>query len=149
MKILVSNDHAAITLKTTILAYLKEKKYSVTDIGANSGSADYPEYAFAAAEKVVSGEHDVAILLCGSGTGMCIAANKVPGIRAVSCTDTYTATLAREHNNAQVLCIGARVVGSELAKLIVEAFLKAEFEGGGRHQIRVDMISDYETKSNA
>jgi ribose 5-phosphate isomerase B len=139
VKILITNDHTSIELKTAIIAHLAEKKISVTDIGANEKGTDYPVYAFAAAEKIASGEFDLGILLCGTGAGMCIAANKVRGIRAVVCSEPYTARLSREHNNAQILCIGARVVGSELAKLIVDEFLKAEFEGG-RHQARVDMI---------
>ena len=140
-KIVIGNDHAAIELKKAILQYLQDKDgVCVEDCGANdSTKADYPDYAWDVCSKVLSGEFDRALLLCGTGAGMCMAANKVQGIRAVVCSDPYTAKLSREHNDANILCIGARVVGSELAKTIVDAFITAEFEGG-RHQLRVDKI---------
>ena len=143
MKIIISNDHAATDLKKILAEHIKEKfSAEVTDTGSQGEKGtDYPQYAHAAAKKILSGEHDFAILLCGTGAGMCIAANKIRGIRAVVCSEPYTARLSREHNNAQILCIGARVVGAELAKMIVDEFLQAEFEGG-RHQVRVDMLEN-------
>ncbi|MDR0272308.1 MAG: ribose 5-phosphate isomerase B [Clostridiales bacterium] len=144
MRIVISNDHAATFLKDEMLTYLKEKNLNVTDLGSKGEkSADYPEYALAAAKGIVAGEYDFGILFCGTGAGMCMAANKVKGIRAVMCSEPYTARLAREHNNAQILCIGARVVGSELAKMIIDTFLSSEFEGG-RHATRVNQFMTYE-----
>jgi len=144
MKIVITNDHTSLELKNAIMAHLKEKNFKVTDLGSQGEkAADYPEYALSAAKGIASGEYDLGIFLCGTGVGMCIAANKVRGIRAVVCSEPYTARLSREHNNAQILCIGARVVGSELAKTIVDAFLEAKFEGG-RHQTRVEMFMAFE-----
>lgn len=144
MRIVISNDHAATELKESLLAHLKEKNLTVEDIGSKGEKGvDYPEYAFAAAKGIATGEYDFAVLLCGTGAGMCIAANKVRGVRAVVCSEPYTARLSRKHNNAQVLCIGARVVGNELAKMIVDAFLEAKFEGG-RHQVRVEKFMAFE-----
>jgi ribose 5-phosphate isomerase B len=142
LKIAITNDHAAVELKQVLAGYISEKfQAEVCDLGSQGEKGDYPRYAQTAAKAVQSGEHDFAILLCGTGAGMCMAANKVPGIRAVVCSEPYTARLSRQHNNAQVLCIGARVVGAELAKLIVDEFLSAQFEGE-RHQARVDMIEN-------
>ncbi|MCL1882902.1 MAG: ribose 5-phosphate isomerase B [Defluviitaleaceae bacterium] len=145
MKIVITNDHAATGLKEEILAHLKQKKsLTVIDDGSKGEKGvDYPEYALSAAKKISSGECDFGIFLCGTGAGMCIAANKIRGIRAVVCSEPYTARLSREHNDAQILCIGARVVGSELAKMIIDTFLEAKFEGG-RHQARVEMFMAYE-----
>ncbi|MCL2048238.1 MAG: ribose 5-phosphate isomerase B [Defluviitaleaceae bacterium] len=143
LKLAITNDHASVDLKNTLLSHLKEKGVSVADIGSNGEKADYPEYAFSAANAVIAGEYDLAVLLCGTGAGMCIAANKVRGIRAVVCSEPYTARLCREHNNAQIICIGSRVVGIEMAKMIVDCFLEAKFEGG-RHESRVNLIVDYE-----
>lgn len=145
MRIAITNDHAATELKEVLFAHIQEKfSASVTDLGSKGEKGtDYPEYALTAAKEVKSGTQDLAILLCGTGAGMCIAANKVRGIRAVVCSEPYTARLSREHNDAQILCIGARVVGTELAKEIVDAFLSAKFEGG-RHAKRVDMFMTFE-----
>ena len=137
MKIIISNDHAATELKKQIMEHLKN--YEVTDIGSDSGNSDYPKYAASAAKAVAKGEYSLGILICGTGAGMCIAANKIRGIRAVVCSEPTTARLSREHNNAQILCLGARVVGAELAKEIVDAFIGASFQGG-RHQPRVEML---------
>lgn len=138
MKIAISNDHAAADLKNALMAYLREK-FTVEDLGSNGEHADYPEYAAAVSRAVSANDFDFGILLCGTGAGMCMAANKIRGIRAVVCSEPYTARLAREHNNAQILCIGARVVGIELAKAIADAFLDAQFQSG-RHQPRIDKI---------
>ena len=141
MKIAIGNDHAAIQFKEEILTHLQSRTgIEATDLGANSKDGqDYPDHALRISTEITSGKYDMGILLCGTGAGMSIAANKVKGIRAVVCSDPYTAKLSREHNDANILCIGARVVGTELAKIIVDAFLDAKFEGG-RHQLRVDKI---------
>ena len=146
MKIVISNDHAAIPFKEEISAHLKtQPNVQVTDFGATEKDGiDYPDYAVKTAKAITAGEFDMGILLCGTGAGMSITANKVHGIRAVVCSDPYTAKLSRQHNNANILCIGARVVGAELAKDIVDAFLSSEFMGG-RHQTRVDKIMAVES----
>lgn len=148
MKIAIGNDHAAIELKSHLLSHLETKPdITIIDLGARDTSgADYPEYAFIVAKGVTAGDYDFGLLLCGTGAGMCIAANKVKGIRAVVCSDTYTAHLSREHNNANILCMGARVVGSELAKSILDEFLEADFKGG-RHQQRVNLLMDIENRA--
>lgn len=144
MKIAVGCDHVGILLKPEIINHLESKGIEVTDLGAKSTErTDYPIYGRAVAESVASGESDLGILICGSGVGISITANKVPGIRAVVCSDPYTAKLSRSHNNTNILAFGSRVVGSELAKMIVDEWLASEFEGG-RHQTRIDMISSLE-----
>ena len=146
MKIGIGNDHTALSMKGLISRYLQDLGYEVVNFGTDSSeSFDYPVVATRVAEAVVSGEVNRAILICGSGVGMSLAANKVTGIRAVVCSDPYSAKLSREHNDCNILCFGARVVGSELAKMIVEQWLTADFEGG-RHQRRVDMIMEIEKK---
>ena len=149
MEIAIANDHAAILLKHDILKYLNEKKnVTAKDFGAleNQCCLDYPEYAWEVCCKVLSGKFDKGILICGTGSGMCIASNKVRGIRAVVCSDPYTARFARAHNDANILCIGSRVVGCELAKFIVDTFVETSFEGG-RHSSRVAKIMDIESKN--
>ncbi|MCL2357091.1 MAG: ribose 5-phosphate isomerase B [Defluviitaleaceae bacterium] len=145
MKIVITNDHAATELKTELLFHLAGKGHAVEDMGSNGARAEYPEYARAAAKKIAAGEFDFGIFLCGTGAGMCIAANKVRGVRAIVCTEPFTARLAREHNDAQILCIGARVVGRELAKMIADEFIAAKFEGG-RHAERVDAFMKFESE---
>ena len=145
MKIAIANDHGAIDLKKELMVYLlnkdvNEETITITDLGVNAPPADYPDYAEKVAKTIIEGDHDLGILLCGTGAGMCMSANKIKGIRAVVCSEPYTARLSREHNDANILCMGARVVGSELAKMIVDAWLSAEFETGGRHKARVDKI---------
>ena len=136
MKIAMGNDHSAIELKNIIKEFVESKGYEVIDLGTNSTeSCDYP----------VSGEADLGIAICGTGVGISLAANKVKGIRACVCSEPYTAKLSRMHNNSNVLAFGARVVGSELAKMITEAWLDAEFEGG-RHERRVQMLMDIENR---
>ncbi|MBQ8828265.1 MAG: ribose 5-phosphate isomerase B [Clostridia bacterium] len=142
----IGNDHTGVTLKEIIKKYLEDKGETVKDFGTASTSAsNYPEIAESVALAVVSGECERGILICGTGVGISIAANKVKGIRAVCCSEPFSAKMAKEHNNANILCFGARVVGSELAKMITDAWYGAEFQGG-RHQIRVDMISDIENR---
>ena len=144
--IAIANDHAGIEMKLLICHLLEEMKLSYKDFGTNStSSCDYPKMAYLAAKSVSSGECERGIVICGTGIGVSLAANKVHGIRCALLSDCFSARMAREHNNANMLAIGARVVGPELAKEIVKAFINAEFEGG-RHQRRIDMISEIEQK---
>lgn len=140
MKIAIGNDHAAVELKQEIKAYLEEMGHQVVDLGVNSNeSCNYPEYGAAVGHAVVDGGADCGVLICGTGVGISIAANKVKGVRAAVCSEPVTARLVKEHNNANIIAFGARIVGSEMAKAIVDAYLGAEFLGG-RHQTRVDLI---------
>ncbi|MEX3022193.1 ribose 5-phosphate isomerase B [Kluyvera sp. STS39-E] len=144
MKIAIGCDHVGIILKPTITEHLVARGITVIDKGAHSETrTDYPIYGKAVAEAVMSGEADLGIVICGSGIGISIAANKVNGIRAVVCSEPYSAKLSRSHNNTNVLSFGSRVVGAELAKMIVDAWLDAHFEGE-RHQKRVEMIAAIE-----
>jgi ribose 5-phosphate isomerase B len=144
MKIAIASDHVGIELKPTIIDYLKELGYEVEDFGPQSSErTDYPKYGKTVAEEVAGGKADAGILICGTGVGISISANKVKGIRAVVCSEPYTAQLSKQHNNTNVLAFGSRVIGSELAKMIVKAWLDAEFEGG-RHANRVKMVGDIE-----
>ena len=138
MKILIANDHRGINLKNKVQSYLIKNNYIVENLGTDSlDSVDYPNLAFKLGEKI---DNDtLGILICGTGIGMSMAANKHHGIRAALCSDTYSARLTRMHNDANVLCIGALVVGSALALDIVDSFVGASFEGG-RHKTRVDMF---------
>ena len=146
MKIAIGNDHTAIEMKNAIVDHLLERGFDVLNLGTDSPeSCDYPVYGEKVGRAVVSGEADLGIAICGTGVGISLAANKVKGIRACVCSEPYTAKLSRMHNNSNVLAFGARVVGSELAKMIVDEWLAAEFEGG-RHQRRVDMIMDIENR---
>lgn len=144
MKIAIGSDHGGFNLKNTVMERLKEKGYEFKDFGTYSAdSCDYPDIAIEVAEKVASGEYDRGILICGTGIGIGIAANKVQGIRAALCHDTFSAHASREHNNANILTMGERVIGAGLALEIVDIWLATEFEGG-RHARRVDKISAYE-----
>lgn len=144
MKIAIGNDHAAVELREEITEYLESLGHQVTNFGAAAGEkCDYPAVGKEVGEVVASGEFDCGVLICGTGVGISIAANKVKGIRAGVCSDTATARLIKQHNNANIIAFGARIVGNELAKDIVKAYLDAEFEGG-RHQRRIDMISEME-----
>ncbi len=143
-KVVLSSDHAAIELRAAIAAHVAEKGWDVVDIGpTTTESTHYPQHGAAAAEHVASGDCDLGIILCGTGQGIMMAANKVKGIRCGVCSDTFSAAMIRQHNNANMLSIGARVVGEGLALEIVDAFLDAEFEGG-RHATRVGMIDALE-----
>lgn len=147
MKIAIGNDHAAVELKEIIRAYLEEKGIEVINVGTDTlESVDYPLYGELVANKVAGGEADLGIAICGTGVGISIACNKVNGIRAACCSEPYSAKLSRIHNNSNVLCFGARVVGTELAKMIVDEWLNAEFIGG-RHQSRIDIISEIEKRN--
>lgn len=144
MKIAMGNDHTAVEMKNIIKEFVEQKGYEVVDFGVNSEeSCDYPIYGEKVGRAVVSGEADLGIVICGTGVGISLAANKVKGVRACVCSEPYSAKLSRMHNNTNVLAFGARVVGSEMAKMITEEWLDAEFEGG-RHQRRVDIIMDIE-----
>ena len=140
----VGCDHAAYNLKLKVIDHLKEKGWDVIDVGTNSTeSCDYPEFAAAVCKNIQSGVTELGILICGTGIGMSMAANKHKGIRAAACSDTFSARLTRQHNNANVLCFGERVVGMGLALDLVDNFVDAEFEGG-KHQRRLDMITAIE-----
>ena len=147
MKIAIGNDHAAVNLKKEIMAYVESLGHEVVNFGTDSNEiCHYPEYGEKVGMAVATGEYDCGILICGTGVGISIAANKVNGVRAAVCSDTATARLVKEHNNANIIAFGERIVGVELAKDIVKAFLEAEFMGG-RHAIRVDMISEIEKRN--
>lgn len=140
MKIAIGNDHVALELKHIIADHLKEKGYEVLNYGTDTADrCDYPVYGKLVAHAVADKEADLGIVICGTGVGISLAANKVKGIRAVVCSEPYSARLSREHNNTNILAFGARVVGPELAKMIVDVWLDARFEGG-RHQRRIDML---------
>ena len=144
MKIAIGNDHAATELKFIIKEYVEGLGHEVINFGTDDNeSCDYPAFGKKVGEAVVNGDCDCGILICGTGVGISIAANKVKGVRAAVCSDVATAHLVKEHNNANIIAFGARIVGQELAKDIVKAYLEAEFEGG-RHQRRIDMIHDIE-----
>lgn len=146
MKIALGSDHAGLNLKNEIIAHLQEKGIELKDFGTyTKDSCDYPDYALKVAEQVADKNYDLGILVCGTGIGISIAANKVKGIRAANCGDTFSAHACREHNDANILALGERVVGIGVALDIVDAFLKAEFQGG-RHANRINKISDIESK---
>jgi len=148
MKIAIGSDHAGFRLKEIVKNFLKTRNIEVEDFGTyTEESVDYPDYAFKVGEAVARKDFDFGILICGSGIGMSIAANKVKGVRAALCNDLYTANVSREHNNANILCMGGRVIGEEVAKEIVSVWLNAKFEGG-RHERRVNKITDYENSTN-
>ena len=139
-RIVLSSDHAAIELRRSVAEHIAAKGWEVVDIGPTTPeSTHYPKHGQAAAQRVASGDCALGIILCGTGQGIMMAANKVKGIRCGVCSDTFSASMIRQHNDANMLSIGARVVGEGLALDIVDAFLSAEFEGG-RHATRVDMI---------
>lgn len=147
MKIGIANDHSAVDMKNEIVEYLESLGYEVVNYGTDSyESCNYPEFGEKIGNAVASGEVEQGIAICGTGAGIS-AANKVNGIRAVVCSDPYTARMAKEHNNANVIAFGARVIGIETAKCIVDAWLNAKFEGG-RHATRVDMIMDVEKRNH-
>ncbi|MEE1026922.1 MAG: ribose 5-phosphate isomerase B [Acutalibacteraceae bacterium] len=146
MKIAIGNDHVAVDLKKHITKYLEDKGYTVVNYGTDStDSCDYPIYGEKVGRAVASGECDLGILICGTGIGISLAANKVKGVRAAVCSEPYSARLTRQHNNANIIAFGARVVGQAMAEMIVDEFLNAEYQGG-RHQRRVDMLTDIESR---
>jgi len=146
MKIALGSDHGGFGLKKEIIEYLEKKNIEVTDFGTHTEeSCDYPDYALKVAEQVAEGNFEFGIIVCGTGIGVSIVANKVPGIRAALCGDTFSAHATRQHNNANILTLGARVVGAGLALDIVEVFITAKFEGD-RHQKRIDKITEIEKR---
>ena len=146
MKIAIGSDHGGFSVKEIAKPHLEKLGYEVIDFGTNTpDSCHYPIYAEKVARAVASGEADKGILICGTGIGMSIAANKIPGIRAAAVSDCFTAKATRQHNDSNILCLGERTVGPGLALMLMEIFLATEFEGG-RHQTRVDMISALESK---
>lgn len=146
--IALASDHIGIELKRVIMAYLDEMKIAYRDYGTfDANRCNYPEYAFLAANAVAGGECEKGIIFCGTGVGISIAANKVKGIRCVVCSEPYSAYFSRLHNDTNMLALGSRVVGSDLAKMIVDQWLKAEFEGG-RHAVRVAQIAEIEETGN-
>lgn len=144
MKIGIGSDHGGVNHKAAIIKHLQENGYQTVDYGTEQAAAvDYPDIAQKVCEAYKNEEFDLGILVCGTGIGMSIAANKVKGIRAAHVTDCYSARMCREHNNAQILCLGERITGVDLALEIVDAFLKAEHQGG-RHARRVEKIMSLE-----
>ena len=144
MKVVIGSDHGGFELKEVLKKHLTEKGFDVTDVGCfDTSSVDYPDIAENACEKVVSGECDWGVLVCGTGIGISIAANKVRGIRCALVSNEYSAEMTRRHNNANMLALGGRVTGPDLAKNILNAYISAEFEGG-RHQSRIDKIKAIE-----
>lgn len=140
MRIAIGNDHSSVELKKTLQAYMEELGHEVLNIGTDQAeSVDYPRYGYRVATMVRDHEVDAGVLLCGTGVGISLAANKVKGVRACVCSEPYSARMSKQHNNTNVLAMGARVVGDELAKDILRAWLDAEFEGG-RHARRVGLI---------
>ena len=141
-RLAIGNDHTAIDMKNEIMAYVQEKGIEVVDAGTNGPERfNYPVSGYKVARMVADGEVDGGILICGTGVGISLSANKVHGIRAVVCSEPYSARLSRQHNDTNIVAFGARVVGVETAKDIVDAWLGAEYEGG-RHQVRIDMIDE-------
>ena len=148
MKIALGSDHAGLNLKNEILKHLEKKGMEFKDFGTYTmESCDYPDFGEKVATEVVNGNYDLGILVCGTGIGISIAANKVPGIRAANCSDTFSAHACIEHNDANILALGGRVVGVGVALDIVDTFLNATFEAG-RHSKRIDKISNIEKKYN-
>ena len=146
MRIGIGNDHTAVELKNIVKEHLQTAGFEVVDFGVGLGEkCDYPIPGRDVAEAIAEGKVDKGVLICGTGIGISLAANKVHGIRAAVCSEPYSAKMAALHNNAQIIAFGARVVGSEMAKMIVDTFFSTEFEGG-RHQNRLDIIGEIEKK---
>ena len=148
LRVALAADHGGFVLKASLVLWLESLHYEIIDLGASvfDSTDDYPDYAEDVAKAVVAGKVERGILVCGSGVGAVIAANKVPGIRACMCHDTYSAHQGVEHDNMNVLCLGGRVIGVELAKELVDAFLKAQFNGQEKYLRRVEKISAIEAK---
>ncbi|GEM_PF-52994 len=144
----IASDHAGVELKTSIIGFLKSKGYTISDLGPDAGqSVDYPHYAQKVAMGILEGEAEHGILICGTGIGMSIAANKIDGIRAALCSDPVSARFTRLHNDANVLCLGARIIGSELALACVDTFASTAFDPGDdqRHQRRINLLTEFES----
>ena len=150
MRVVLASDHAGAALKADLVQFVESLGHETTDLGADgSTSVDYPRLALETADSVAAGEFDRAILVCGTGLGMSIAANKVRGIRAALCHECYSARMSREHNDANVLCLGQRVVGTGLAHDVVQVFLETEFSEGANHRRRLEMIAAYERATSS
>lgn len=144
MKIAIGNDHVAVDMKNEIKAYLEAKGHEVINVGTDSTERfNYPISGYKVAKMVTEKQVDCGVLICGTGVGISLAANKVQGIRACVCSDPYTAKLSKQHNNTNIIAFGARVIGIETAKMIVDEWMNAAYEGG-RHQARIDMIKEIE-----
>lgn len=143
--IVIGCDHAGCEMKMEVIKYLESCGETIIDVGCNGESCDYPDIAVALAEKILGGECEKGILICGTGVGMSIAANKIKGIRAALCSEHFSAKYTRLHNDSNVLCMGARTIGAGLACELVDIFVNTKFEGG-RHQRRVDKINAIENK---
>lgn len=148
LRVALAADHGGFVLKTTLISWLESQEYEILDLGAEIFNAadDYPDFAEDIAEAVVTGKAERGILVCGSGVGASIAANKVPGVRACLCHDTYSAHQGVEHDNMNILCLGGRVIGVELAKELVRAFLGAQFNNQAKYQRRVEKIRALEIR---
>jgi len=151
MRIAVGADHAGWELKSALVAWLREQDIACLDVNPQPPVCDddYPDAAAAVARAVISGESDLGIVICGTGVGSCITANKVAGVRAALCTNTFCARLSREHNDANVLCLGARVLGTELALDIVHTWVNTRFSGEARHRRRLEKVARLETEGDA
>ena len=144
MKIAIASDHGGYDYKQELIPYIESLGHQVLDLGCHGpASVDYPDYGIPCAQAVARGEADRGVVICGTGIGMSISANEVPGIRCALCPDPVMARLTREHNDANMLAMGGRIIGIELAKGIVQVFLSTEFSGG-RHKTRIDKIAQYE-----
>ena len=144
MKLAIGNDHVAVEMKKEIMAHLESKGIEVIDVGTQSTERfNYPISGYKVARMVADGQVDGGVLICGTGVGISLSANKVHGIRCAVCSEPYTAKLSKIHNNSNIVAFGARVIGIETAKMIVDEWLNADYEGG-RHQVRVDMIAEIE-----
>ena len=148
MRIALGSDHAGYELKQRVDTWLKGRGDQVVDVGPHSfdRADDYPDYALKVAQAVAGGQADLGVIICSTGVGSCVAANKVRGVRAALCQDTFCARMSRAHNNANVLCLGANVVGEGVAEAILEAWLDTPFSGDERHQRRIDKIAEIEAK---
>ncbi len=146
MRIAIGADHAGFPLNERVIAELSKAGHEIVDFGTRVGNVedDYPDYALEVGRAIQNGEAEIGILICGSGVGAAVAANKLTGIRAASCGDTYSARQSREHDDCNVLCIGARVTGSELALEVVRAFVPARFSGAERHKRRLEKVAEME-----
>lgn len=145
MKIVVGSDHRGFEAKRRLVGFLARSGHEVTDAGPDTSECvDYPDFAFRVAKAVADGEADRGVLICGTGIGMCIAANKVPGVRAAPCHDSITAEMSRRHNNANILCLSADLLSEDLAERMMKIWISTEFEGG-RHARRVDKITRFES----
>jgi len=147
MNVAVASDHAGYPLKAGVIEELKKQNHQVSDLGTNSTEpVDYPDYAHAAAAAVLSGRAERAVLICGSGAGACVAANKFRGIRAATCHDTFSARQCVEDDDVNILCLGARVIGPQLALELVRPYIQARFSGAERHRRRVAKIAAFEAE---